>query len=356
MKKLVLVLLGAMFYCAAFAQTLKEGESAVVYYSPKTTVVLEFTYLVETAEKGIFADFAQSMLGINNAVTENKTRYTIQDVHIGTSTATDYSRPHKVMEEKGIPMLLNISEKGLLKGYNLPLEEVKNNTPRPNNRNWKDAQEPAKPKGNGRKPQALPEDVLKAATPIAQAHEAAKQIFRLRETKTYLLNGEVENAPADGKAMQLVLEELDKQEKALTELFIGRKKHREEKKRVTFLPENKKMLLYFSDENGFTDAENIDADSISVKVTLHPQKLQKLTDKEKKKQKKNLSALSQIVYNLPGSGDVQVLFKGEELAQKTIPIAQIGVDVPLGKDLFNGDKLPVIVISEKTGNIVSISK
>ena len=37
-------------------------------------------------------------------------------------------------------------------------------------------------------------------------------------------------------------------------------------------------------------------------------------------------------------------------------MAQFGADMPLPKELFTGKDLPVIVISEKTGNIISISK
>jgi hypothetical protein len=62
------------------------------------------------------------------------------------------------------------------------------------------------------------------------------------------------------------------------------------------------------------------------------------------------------VYNLPGNGDVKVVYKGRPMAERTIPIAQIGVDVPLAKDMFTDKELPRIVFCEKTGNIVSISK
>jgi hypothetical protein len=37
-------------------------------------------------------------------------------------------------------------------------------------------------------------------------------------------------------------------------------------------------------------------------------------------------------------------------------LAQLGIDVPLAKDVFAGPELPVIVFNEKTGNIISISK
>ena len=66
--------------------------------------------------------------------------------------------------------------------------------------------------------------------------------------------------------------------------------------------------------------------------------------------------MSQIVYNLPGSAEVKVLYMNRLIAGKTIPVAQAGIDVPLPKSLFTGEHLPVIIFNEKTGNIVSISK
>ena len=352
MKRIFLMLLGAMMVCAIKAQVVEVGESALVYYSPKTAISLDFTYSVETQERGIFAEYAEDLLGAEGAVMETNSTYQLRDVRISTVTSTDYSRPHKVNADGGVPMLLSINEKGLLKGYNLPLT-----TP-----TGKDAVKTSSKSTSINKKSAYsiapyPEEVLEAANPLAQAHAVAKQIFHLRETRMYLLSGEVEHAPADGKAMELVLDELAAQEKALTELFMGKKSKKTAHKRVVFPVTKNDQYLFFSEENGFTDAENIDADTVRVQMTLHPQQLKAAAEpKNTKKKKGETNEVSQIVYNLPGSGDVSVMYKGDVLGQRTVPVAQIGVDVPLPKDLFMGAELPVIMINEKTGNIVSISK
>ena len=172
----------------------------------------------------------------------------------------------------------------------------------------------------------------------------------------YLINGEVENAPADGKAMQLVLEELDKQEKQLVDLFVGKRSSSVEHKQVELMPKQEEEYLFFSEENGFTDAENIDADTIKVQMALYPQQAKPAAPVLKKDKKQPVVEMSPIVYNLPGHCDVSVTFRAQEMAKRTIPVAQLGIDVPLTKELFTGAELPQIVFSEKTGNIVSISK
>ena len=344
MKKMSILLLGAMMMSAVHAQVLEENESALVYYSPKTEITLEFIYLEEHFERGLYADYAEAMLGITDAVMETKKVCTLKDVRIGTATTTDYNRPHKVANEAGFPLLLTINDKGLLLGYNIVPKEKKGPKHDP------------KRHCPGQKPEArvvpLSEDVLTAANPEAQAHEIAKQIFHLRETRMYLLNGEVEHAPADGKAMELVLNELNEQERALTELFTGRKCMHPMHKTVRVEPTNDGELLFFSEENGFTDGDNIDADTIEVRMACTQQVVQPVEDKKKKKGPQ----LTQIVYNVPGSCAVDVLYKGRSLDKRAIPVAQLGVDVSLPKSWFTGKELPKITFSEKTGNIVSVSK
>ena len=333
---------------AVQAQVLNEIESAQVYYSPRTTLVLEFRYIVENQERGQYADFAESLLGIKEYVKENATTYTLKHVCVGTSTSTDYSRPHKVSNEAGFPVLLTINDKGLLSGYNIPVAEQKQAP-----KKEKTSSEPdVKSRIPGTKAVPYPEEALKAANPRAQAFEVAKQIFHIRETRMYLLNGEVEHSPADGKAMELVLNELDRQEQALTELFIGKKSQKQEKKIVRVEPSSESYQLFFSDENGFTEWDNIDANMIEVKMICQQQTKQTVDPKAKKK----APALTQIEYNVPGNCIVNVLYKGRSWASREVPVAQFGVDVALPKSMFTGKELPKITFSEKTGNIVTISK
>ena len=350
MKKIVFLLLGAIMSAALSAQVLEENESALVYYSPKTSVTLDFTYTVETQVRGQFAEYAESMLDIHDAVKETSTSYEIKDVRIGTATSTDYTRPHKVKTEAGFPVLLTINDRSLLTGYNVPLPEKK----APFNSHEKDRK--VQPKDATLQAPPYPEEVLKAATPEAQAFEVAKQIFHLRETRMYLINGEVEHAPADGKAMELVLDELNRQEQALTHLFVGEKKTHREHKTIRIEPTNNGQQLFFSDENGFTDGDNIDADTIEVRMVCKQQTRKPAVVEEKKGKKKGENELTQIEYNIPGSCQVSVLYKNHSLADRTVQVAQLGIDVALPKSMFTGAELPKIIFSDKTGNIVSISK
>jgi hypothetical protein len=364
MKRLFIVLAGAFLMLGANAQIVKEDEAALVYYSPKTIIVLDFTYSIERQEAGMFAPYAEEMLGVKDVISENRTRYVLEDAVIGTRTEADYTRPHKIVLEKGSETpLLNLNEKNLLVGYNMPpaKKEKGANKPTGIQRNVQ------KSKDTGKTIAPYSEEILEAKSLKAKAEAVAKQIYHLRETRMYLLGGEVEHAPADGKAMDLVLTELNRQEKALTELFVGKRSKEILHKRMDYREievdrqnettrcQAKKYVypLFFSTENGFTNAENVDADSILTCVQLQIPPYHKTISKKDKKKKYDVS---EIVYNLPGYCDVNVVYKGQTLSERTIPLAQSGMDVPLPKELFSGSELPSIVFSEKTGNIISISK
>ena len=46
-----------------------------------------------------------------------------------------------------------------------------------------------------------------------------------------------------------------------------------------------------------------------------------------------------------------MVYKDNALGERNIPIAQIGVDVPLTKELFKSVDLPTILFNEQTGNV-----
>ncbi len=348
-----------MMVCAMQAAVIEENEPALVYYSPKTIVSLNFTYTVEKDEMGPYAQFAADMLGATDFVKENKTVFTLEKVMIGTKTEADMTRPHKIVPEKGVDIqLLRLNEKNVLVGYNLPPVQEKTH-PSTHSTGTKEEE---KSKVTGIHVAPYPEEVLKAGSPRAQAFEIAKQIFHIRETRMYLLSGEVEHAPADGKAMELVLAELEKQERELTELFVGKRSVTTEHKRIRFDKIYRhpsmdqaiqKDFLYFSEENGFTNKENVDADSITIWIA---RQAQDYTIGRTEQNSKKGEALSQISYNLPGSAEVKIIYKGRLLGERIIPVAQLGIDVPLPQSLFTGKNLPQIQFNEKTGNIISISK
>ena len=71
------------------AQLVQENETAVVYYMPKTELVITLSYECIEQEPGIFYQYAQRYLGAKDIVTEKKTTYQLSDMALSTQASAD---------------------------------------------------------------------------------------------------------------------------------------------------------------------------------------------------------------------------------------------------------------------------
>ena len=336
------------------AQVVQENELALVYYMPQTVMDITITYTIETEEAGLYSRYAEKYLGTDDVISVNSQKAEILSVNVRPRSQADLSRPIKVGAEAEAEMqLLSIAENGVLYGYNLPLGSSL--PPSASGDACVLDEHCSKDKSN--QPLSLPltEEQLKAPTPALRAEAIAKQIYRIREARIYLLSGEIENAPGDGAALETALKELNRQEKQLVQLFTGKRTSKTISKTITYLPtrSEEKPLLYFSPENGITAEE--DASALPIMLNFIARKQVLAPAVQTKKNAKNAPAASAICYNLPGTGIYTISYDGATLLEGTLPIAQFGIAVPLPKSLFKGNHLPHIYFNTATGNIQSIS-
>lgn len=352
MKKNVWMLLcSVILFCAgAQAQVVSDGELAVVYYMPQNQILVDITYTEVYEEAGPFVHFAEKYMGAEEAIEEDALHYEIEKVNILRQTRPDYSRAYKVVAEAGTDMqLLQLDKHGILAGYNMAAKAEEARDKKQETRN--------KEQGTGNREQgltALPflEEQMKAKTLEEMAESIAKQIFRIRENRMYLLGGEIDHAPADGKAMKLVLDELDKQERMLVELFLGKRKVKTLHKKIIYTPTKSENVIVarFSESAGFVSDES--AQPLTLQINARKQVLGAAHGVVDKKAPQP----SQIYYNLPGSAEVSILLADKVLDETQMPIAQLGVAIPLAKNLFAGKEPVHIEFDTKTGNVKSITK
>lgn len=354
MKKAILIiglcLAGMSGLTGMQAQVVQEQELALVYYMPQTLMEIDITYTVEVEEAGPYSRYAEKYLGTEDVISVNSQKAEIVSVNVRSRSKADLSRPVKVSADGGANMqLLSIAENGVLYGYNLPMTTTMRPTA---------GETPASPVAARatQQPVSLPltEEQLRAQTPALRAEAIAKQIYRIREAKMYLLSGEIENAPGDGKGLEVALKELSKQEKQLVQLFTGKRSKKTVVKTVQYVPtkSEEKPLLYFSPENGVTAEE--DASALPIVLNFIARKQVFAPAVETKKNAKNAPAASAICYNLPGAGLYTISYDGAMLLEGTLPVAQFGIAVPLAQSLFTGNKQPIIYFNTETGNIQAI--
>ena len=354
MKKYLLSGMLVAISCMTFAQVVRENEAAVVYYMPKTELVIHIDYEVVTQTPGVFYQYAERYLGAEEIIMENNTNCQLRAVRVATESSADTERAYKVAAQKGInTQLVSLSEDGRLVGYG-----IENASLQFSERSQGELQNGSKAayslEAKSEELMPLLEEQFMAGSVAKMAEGAAKQIYRIRETRLNILAGDVEHVPADGKAMELVLNELDKQEQALVALFVGKTQVTHHTHAVRYVPGEsveKEVVCRLSAHNGIVDKNDLSGEPLYLTLVAKKQTLLPAGIADK-----NTPSLSQIHYNLPGEAQVALTFKGKQMAEQTVAVAQYGVAIPLAQDLFTGKTVPTIQISAETGNILEIRR
>ena len=343
MKKCILSILFVWISAMCHAQIVQEHEAAVVYYMPKTELVVRLDYEIVEQTPGMFYQYAKRYLGAEEVITEASTQYNLLQISSYTEAKADLSRVYKVTAQKGIKnQSLTLTDDGRLLGYNIG-GEIEDSPLRPADSSPNLEEQT--------KLMPLLEEQFVAGSVAKMAEGAAKQIYRLRETRLNLLAGDMEHVPADGMAMQLVLDEINKQEQALVALFVGTRVVKHGSHTLRYLPEEsveKEVICRLSQHTGIVDKNDLSGEPIYLSVDATKQSLRMSLAEDSK-----ASAPSQLYYNLPGNAVIRIEHKEKVMDMNEFPVAQWGVAIPFAAELFT-KTTPVIYINPQTGNILSI--
>jgi hypothetical protein len=351
MKKGNIILV--MLLCVASqmtAQLVHENEAAIVYYMPKNELSFTLDYSIVEQTPGVFYQYAERYLGTKNVIKESHTSYILNSLSANLVSAADADRAYKIaVTQGGNEQLISLTPDGRLLGYNIGLT---------NGTESNDATEsPATHTCSSiTRDELMPllEEQFIVSSVAKMAEGAAKQIYRIRETRLNLLAGEVEHVPADGEAMKLVLEELEHQEQLLTELFVGRKSITHKTHTFSYVPTDNtenEIICRFSVHSGVVATDDLSGEPIYLSVQAKKQELGGSIEISSK-----TPTLSQLYYNIPGEGKIHITYKGKDLLNASYPIAQWGVAVPMSRQLFIGKQPVTIHINPETGNILSIQQ
>lgn len=345
MRKYFLSILLTSLCGMSFAQVVQENEIAIVYYMPKTELAITMNYEIIEQTPGIFYQYAERYLGAKDIIMSANTISQLKDIQIGVKTSADTERACKVIAPRGFnTQLLTLSDDGRLLGYNIGPISQENTTS-----SIRTTQAPQLPTL-----MPLLEEHFMASSTAKMAEGAAKQIYRIRETRLNILGGDVEHVPADGDAMKQVLDELNKQEQMLVALFVGTTSVTQRTQTIYYTPTESvedEIICRFSQYNGIVDSNDLSGEPIFLSLVAKKQALQANLESTNK-----TIGASQLYYNLPGEADVKITFKNKIEAHGKFAIAQYGVSIPLSNDLFTGRTLTTIYINPQTGNIQSIQR
>lgn len=317
----------------------KANDYGVVYSLPETAFVITFKTKKTTYRRGEFYQYARRYLGIENPINENRTVYSLENVAVTNKGIPDKTNSFMVeFRPNTTEPFVYLTEEGLICSINA-MPETKPAVPA----------EQA-PKTNQQPVDArrfFSEETLMAGSTAKQAELIAKQILELRRSRNDILMGEAENMPPDGEAYKVVMDQLNLQEKVLTELFTGTIETETFTSDITFVPDDnnvdRKVIARFSTKLGPVDADNLAGAPIYLSlINKTPKPEMRLSEKELQQLEKKLT--EGLVYNIPSKADLKMEYNNQIIKETEVDVVQFGSKEVLTKKMFDSCKKPIQII------------
>ncbi|WP_294071211.1 DUF4831 family protein [Proteiniphilum sp. UBA1028] len=316
---------------------IKANDYGVIYSLPKTS--FEITILVKKSiyQRGDFYPYAQRYLGIDDPVTENRVVFTLEDVSVKNRGIPDKTNSYMVQfQSKTFEPYVYLREDGLIVAVNAePTSIVSEGTSLPQGN---------RPAVNPRR--FLSQEALMAGSIAKQAELVARQIFDLRQSRTDILTGEAESMPPDGNAYKVVMDEIDLQERALTELFAGSLQTEYFVRTYTVVPDvddiDKMVIARISEKLGPVDADNLAGEPILLSLqNKTPEVRLQLPERDVKRLETKFT--EGLVYNVPGKAELTIEFRNEIIRSMEADVVQYGSQDVLTRKMFDNMKQPIKV-------------
>jgi hypothetical protein len=197
------------------------------------------------------------------------------------------------------------------------------------------------------------DEILSATSTAKMAELTAQEILDIRESKNAIKRGQVESMPQDGASLKIVLDELNRQEEALTQLFTGYADTTFTVRTFSLMPTddiNRQVLLRFSRKLGFVDADDLAGDPYYISVKNQHSVILP-TESEKAKRK-----IDGLVYNMPGMAQVTISTMQGSVYERELPFAQFGTIDELSPTLFNKGATTKLTLHPATGGILHLEQ
>ena len=322
----------------------------VTYHLPDTKINITVEARCVTQTPGEFYSYAERFLHIKDVIGQASNRWEIAGITSSCEGVPNKDKTFTVKLGNSVASNIRLNDRGIICAINTnPTDEQKTNVgdKRRNTNSEADAH------------QYMTEEMLTATSTAKMAELTAKEIYAIRESKLAITRGQSENMPSDGAAISLLLQELDKQEKALTELFTGRTDTIYHTYSYTIAPDEvcdttKAIMLRFSHKLGIVDKDNLAGDPVYYNIKNLKTVLQPTAEEvAKKKQTKQPEG---ILYNIPGRAKLEIYSRTRNYHEKEIPIAQFGIAELLSKSLFSKNNTIKVLFDTTTGGIISINR
>lgn len=342
----IIALAALMMPAAAGMQAQEAGMSVEgsSYYLPQTALRFALQIEKSTYTPGEFAGYASRYLKRNDVSLSPLTTYRIVGLKLTSVAQPDTAKFFTAKADaKHSIRSLERDDNGVLIAVNAQPRKVE--LPKP----FRPAPKPAPLNPHD----YMTEEILSAGSKAKMAELCVTEIYDIRENKSMLNKGQADFMPKDGEQLRIMLRNLDTQEDALMQLFVGTTEKDTLEQIVTFVPTrevDKQLLFRFSKYLGMTDTDDLGGSPYYIKIEdLHSMPtLNGVTDT--RKDKDNVG----IYVNLPGKIRASVYNGNALMGAYELYAAQFGKLESISGEMFSRKYTTSIVLNPVTGSIEKI--
>ncbi len=366
MKKTLIIaaaIAAAMCRQPASAQTTqkftatKANEYGLVYSLPVT--VLDLTIEAERIDRvpGEFYNYCRKYLGLD-PIMKPSTEYSLKSLTVnprGEAQSDPDSRwlvkfksgssPFIILSPEGLPLSINFE--GSYTPEPLPFPVPEPREAEPSILTLPEAR------------QAMTAEMLQAQSTAKRAELAAARIFELRQNRSDIISGQADNMPSDGKAMQLALDNLARQEAALTAMFTGTESRSTRVATFPWTPDGESeastlssVVARLSALDGIVAADDLSGEPVTVTVSIIERGEMPVNDKGEELR----FPKGGVAYTIPGRARVTASYRGRDLFSGEMELAQLGIVFGLDPGIFTDKKAPAALkFYPATGAIKELS-
>ena len=258
MRKILLVFF--TFHCSLLTTLAQTAVSTylpgvtpegAIYLLPKTGIRIAVQVEKTTYTPGELCKYSERYLRIKDVSPTPSVSYRITGIRQEAYAVADTSKHYAIeFNAKTAATNVRLSDDGILLAINADPITI------PATKPFVAAPHPASV--NPR--QYMNEETLAAGSTAKMAELIAQDIYEIRESRNLLVRGQADNMPKDGEQLRLMLNQLDKQDQAMTSLFIGTTEKDTTEHIITVIPDkmsDQQVLFRFSQKLGLLESDDL---------------------------------------------------------------------------------------------------
>lgn len=337
MKKNILTILFCILAAShSVAQT-------TTYHLPKTAVRISLLVEKQSYTPGQLSAYSQRFLK-KNVKQESSDSYRIISHSMSLYAIPDSSQIFEAkIDNKINNNMLSLSEENILTGINIEGKEPQRHVPfTPGEKVL--PLDPFK---------YLSQEIISAGSKLKMAELCSNEIYDIRESINELTRGQADYMPKDGRQLEIMLRNLETQEKALRQLFEGSVTTDTTEHVFIYVPEKEKtkdILFRFSQHFGIVEGDDLSGEPFyAVTEDLHTMP-GRITENGKKAPKDETG----IWITVPGKIRFSLADKTGNLQTMEFSAAQFGEIENLTEPLFSKKVKTTVILNPYNGGIEKI--